>query len=78
MMEEDWLWSVGDSPLSITSNKAHFSAFERDMAHRHTVVLRAQVSLHETHFKKFKVFHQVTGKLKVNMFLSFLYSKNML
>jgi hypothetical protein len=41
----DWLWSVGDSPLSDTSTAAHFSGIQRDLVHRNAIASAIEETL---------------------------------
>ena len=43
---QNWLWSVGDSPLSDISSQHHFSLIHKDIASRNMVVSSLHRSLH--------------------------------
>jgi len=42
---QDWLWSVGDSPFSYTSQEAHFSTFHKDNAYRNQIIVSLEYSI---------------------------------
>ena len=44
----NWLWSVGDSPLSDTSTAAHFSGIQRDLVHRNAIASAIEVGIFQT------------------------------
>ena len=36
--QQNWLWSVGDNPLSATSSGIHFNRFQKDIIHRNYAI----------------------------------------
>lgn len=44
-IQQNWLWSVGDNPLSYTSSLSHFSEFHRDIIFRNYIVYELNQSI---------------------------------
>lgn len=72
-LEQEWLWSVGDSPLSHTSHGRHFGALQHDMACRNYLVHGIEQSVARTNavIDKLTAVHTTRTNFGVSLVLNF-------